>query len=234
MGDLIQGASSILTQAERRVEVSAQNVANVTTPGYKRRVSFERLISNDQTGDAPTTEHVLGVDFSVGNTASTGQVFDLAISGEGFFVVRAPDGFRYTRAGQFHRNADGLLVTAQGFAVQGRGGDVALKTDAVKVEADGTILDNGDARDRLALVRIADLKGAVAMEAGLFSAPDDQVTPMADVTVKQGMLESSNVSTADEMIAIMSAVRQAQAGQHLINVYDDLMGRAISTFGQSG
>jgi flagellar basal body rod protein FlgG len=72
------------------------------------------------------------------------------------------------------------------------------------------------------------------MEAGLFSAPDDQVTPMADVTVKQGMLESSNVSTADEMIAIMSAVRQAQAGQHLINVYDDLMGRAISTFGQSG
>jgi len=233
MGALIEIGGIILSQAEGRAEIAAQNISNITTPGYKRRVSFEKVIASTDSNTPQNTALSLTTDFSPGKPMETGDPYNLAISGKGFFVVRSADSLVYTRQGQFRRDADGRVVTADGLALQtDDGADLIVKTDAFKVASDGVVTENGAPVARLALMDIADpsLTRAVA---GGFSAPDEAVAKAQGASIRQGALESSNVSTADEMVAVMQAVRRAETGQRIIGAYDDLMGRALSTFGQN-
>jgi len=93
------------------------------------------------------------------------------------------------------------------------------------------VLDGDTPVGRLAVVSFADTSVLRPIGAGLFSAPEDAAQPVS-AELHQGMLETSNVSTADEMVSIMAALRSAQSGQRVVQVYDDLMGRAVSAFGQ--
>ena len=229
MGDFADVASVILTRAERRVEVSAQNLSNITTPGYKRRVSFASFLANTD----KTTSQSLATDFTSGKPIDTRNPYDLAIVGDGFFSVRSPNGLLYTRQGQFHRDSDGRVTSAQGYPLQVQGGgDLVLKGGDMKVLADGTVLEDGEPRARVAVVTVADPRTLTDAEGGMFRAPDTAVAAMDSPSVRQGMLEASNVTTGDEMISIMEALRQAETGQRLVNVYDDLLGRALTVFGQ--
>ena len=163
--------------------------------------------------------------------------YDLALSGDGFFVIRTDSGPMYTRQGQFQLDPDGRLVTAQGLPVQAQGGgDIALKGRAkdatISIASDGSVLEDGEPIAKLDIVTF-DPKAATYAQAGMFTAPDALVRSLDTPVVRQGMLEASNVSNADEMMTIMEAMRRAQAGQKLANLYDDLMGRALSVFGQS-
>lgn len=244
MGDLIDNVASVISQSERRVEVSAQNIANIATPGYKRVLSFEATLaagdagsgvarSSDPAGATTAAANVV-TDFSTGKRMGTGNPNDLAILGGGFFVVQGPDGPLYTRAGQFHRNADGRLLTTQGYALQSDGGgDLVLKTGTFKVQADGTVMQAGEAVGRIALVDFVDRSAAASVEGGFFSAPDAQVSKVESATIDQGALEASNVSAGAEMVSIMAALRSAQSGARMANLYDDLLGRAITAFGQN-
>lgn len=228
MGQYIDFVSSILGQSQRRAEIVAQNLANLTTPGYKRRVDFASLMGAD--GTLQTTS---GTDFSAGKPVVTDNPYDLSLGAEGFFAVRTADTVLYTRQGQFKRAEDGRLLTVQGHALQLQGGDdVVVRSAAFKVTADGVVLDDGQPVGRLAIIDAADRSRFVRAEGGLFSAPADALAEVEDPVVRQGALESSNVSSGDEMIAVMEALRRAESGQRLANVYDDLMGRAITTFGQ--
>jgi len=229
MGGFVDVASVILARTERRVEVSAQNLSNITTPGYKRRVSFASILANGAT----TTDQSVSTDFSAGKPINTSNPFDLAIVGDGFFCVRSPEGLLYTRQGQFRRDGDGRVVTAQGYALQAQsGGDLTLQGAAMQVLADGTVLEDGEARARLAIVDVKDRQSMAYADGGMFKVADAAVAPMDAPTVRQGMLEASNVSTGDEMVSIMEALRQAESGQRLVTLYDDLMGRALTVFGQ--
>lgn len=233
MGALIEIGGVILSQAEGRAEIAAQNISNITTPGYKRRVSFEKVIASTDAASLQNTALSVTTDFSPGKPIETRDPYNLAISGAGFFVVRSADGLVYTRQGQFRRNADGRVVAADGLALQTEdGGDLVLKTDAFQVTPDGVVTENGVPVAKLALMDIADPSLASAAPGG-FSAPDDAVVKAQAASVRQGAIESSNVSTADEMVAIMQAVRRAETGQRIIGAYDDLMGRALSVFGQN-
>ena len=234
MGALIDTASAILTEAQRRVEVSGQNIANITTPGYKARVSFVKALS-EQRARSPLSE--VGINFAQGKIVGTNNPYDLAISGEGFFTVKTDRGVFYTRQGQFQLDADGRLVTARGFPVQAQGGgDIVLKGRdkgaAVQVASDGTVTENGDPVAKLGIVDVGDRKAMGYGDDGMFTAPEGLVHDVAAPVVRQGMLETSNVSAGDQMVSIMEAVRRAEAGQKLVNVYDDLLGRALSVFGQ--
>jgi flagellar basal-body rod protein FlgG len=233
MGALVEIGGIILSQAEGRAEIAAQNISNITTPGYKRRVSFENVIASTDPVSFQNTALSLTTDFSPGKPMETGDPYNLAISGKGFFVVRSGDGLVYTRQGQFRRDADGRVVTADGLALQTEdGADFVLKSDAFEVASDGVVTENGAPIAKLALMDIADASQARAV-AGGFSASDEAVAKARGASIRQGALESSNVSTADEMIAVMQAVRQAETGQRIIGAYDDLMGRALSVFGQN-
>ena len=222
-------AAQILARAEQRAEVAAQNITNASTPGYRRRVSFSELVAARQGEQRIAT----AADFTAGQLSQTGAATDLAIAGEGFFAVRSEDNVFYTRQGQFRRDADGRLVTLQGLALQSAdGGDIQVGDAPFEVAADGTVTRAGVPLARIALVDFDERGALVAAEGGAFAAGDAVPHAVEAPAIRQGMLESSNVNTGDEMVAMMEAVRRAETGQRLVTTYDDLMGRALNLFGQ--
>lgn len=234
MTNLIDMAAGILSQSERQVEIAGQNISNVTTPGYKRRISFSNLVSEPIRNIPPNTQPSIITDISAGKLINTARPLDMAISGPGFFAVSANGQVLYTRSGQFNRDADGRLVTPQGQTLQVQGGgDLVLKDGDFKVLEDGSVTQDGEPLAKLAVVDISDPATAVTAEGGALSVAGNHVTPVANPSVYQGKLEASNVSMGPEMISIMSALRRAETGQRLVSVYDDLMGRVLSIFGQA-
>lgn len=226
MGGFVDTATDVISRAMHRVDIAAQNLSNVATAGYKRRVDFGQALADARTA----------IDFSPGKVSITGAPTDLAILGQGFFAVASQSGAFYTRGGQFQRDGDGRLVTPDGFALQDAdGGDLILKgAGPFKVMADGTVTEGGEPTGQIAVVALGDSQNAQYVEGGLLSAPAGSVTRLDAPSIRQGAIESSNVSNAAEMIAIMRSVREAEAGQKLVNVYDDIMGRLLESLGQAG
>jgi len=234
MGGLVEIASSILADAARSVEVSAQNVANITTPGYRRRVDFSQVMSSRLSDESSPQVHLTAIDFTSGKLVETGNTYDLALAGTGFFVVRTPSGaLRYTRDGQFGRNGEGRLVDPRGAVLQADGGDLVVNSGRVEILADGVVLEAGAPVGRLDIVDFEDPAQVTPSQDGGFATPAENVEPVATPSVRQGAIEMSNVTTAAEMVSMMAALRRAESGQRLANVYDDLMGRVITTFGQT-
>lgn len=234
MGGLVEIASSILVDAARSVEVSGQNIANITTPGYRRRVDFSQVMASRSGDETSSQVHRTAIDFTFGKLVETGSPSDLALVGTGFFVVRTPSGaLRYTRDGQFRRDTEGRLVDPRGAVLQADGGNLVLHGGPVEVLADGVVLEAGAPVGRLDIVDFEDPAQATPSQDGGFAAPAETVEPVATPSVRQGAIEMSNVTTAAEMVSMMAALRRAESGQRLANVYDDLMGRVITTLGQT-
>lgn len=234
MSGLIESATAILSVSERRLEVAAHNVANISTPGFKRQVGFSDLLAPRQ-GDA-TAGPALSIrrDFAQGKLAATSNPLDIAISGEGFFQLRAGESLVYSRQGQFRLAADGTVVTPQGYALQqAGGGDLVLDTSQVTIAEDGTVLDQGTPVARIAVYAPADTAALQPVGESYFAVAGGlgaDVVPEA--VLRQGMVENSNVAVGDEMVSMMAALRQSEAGARLVQVYDDLLGRAITSLGQ--
>lgn len=221
-------AAQILARAEQRAEIAAQNIANASTPGYRRRVAFSEMV-----GAAPSAAVEAAPDFTPGQLVETGNPADIGIAGEGFFTVRGDDATLYTRAGVFRPDAEGRLATAEGLVLQAaEGGDIVVGTAPFQISADGVLSQNGAPVARIALVAFEEPGRLVPAAGGAFAAGDLEPQPVAAPVLRQGMLESSNVNMGDEMVAMMEAVRRAETGQRLVTTYDDLMGRVLSTFGQ--
>jgi flagellar basal-body rod protein FlgF len=227
--ELLEIGRTVLAASQQRLETVATNVANVSSPGFKRDVSFAAILQENTA--VPTLETI--PDLSRGAMRMSGNVFDLALAGEGYFLVAADDRMLLTRDGQFQRGAGGRLETTQGFAVQAAdGGDVFVPGEQAEILADGTVLSDGVPVARIAVVSTE--RAALLQRVGgaLFEAPDAAWTPLADPQVRQGMLEGSNVEMAPEMVEMMSAMRQAETASRIIQTYDSLIGQAITTFGQ--
>jgi flagellar basal-body rod protein FlgG len=223
-------AEVMLSNAMRRVDVAAQNLANVTTPGYKAHNVFS--FDPKSRAAAPSAIDLSSVDLANGKLQQTGNPFDLAIEGGGFFVAGSPDGLFFTRNGQFHRDQDGNLATADGLLLQSADGEIRLGTGDFTVLSDGEILQGGEPVSRLRVVTFDDRKDLKVAGNGLLTAPEEAAREVSDAQIRQGMIETSNVVTADQMITIMAALRSAESSQRVVQVYDDLMGRVLTTFGQ--
>jgi flagellar basal-body rod protein FlgF len=233
VGDLVQSASAILSGSQRRAEDAAHNISNMATPGYRAKHSFAETLSAADGDVESRTQQIQRMSLESGQLSATGAPTDLAIDGEGFFELRSETGVFYTRNGQFTRGADGRLLGLGGLALQGvGGGDIVLPEGEVAIGADGTITQADRVLARIAVATFAATDARPSAD-GLISAQPASVTAVEAPTIRQGFLESSNVSLGDEMIALMEAVRRAETGQRLMNVYDDLLGRVITTFGQN-
>lgn len=233
---IVELGGAIISQATQRVELAAENLANVTTAGYKSRYRFQHLIGGDfgtLPSDAGLLSTDMSVDFTAGKLQNTGNPLDLAVSGPGFFTVRQGDQTLYTRSGQFVRDAEGRLVTPDGAVLQAQNGDIQLSSGSISITADGTVQQNGQPVGQIAIAAFDDPQVLKSAGAGLFSAPTGMARDGSAGQVRQGMLESSNVTSSTEMISMMSALRSAEAGQRLVQVYDDLMGQVMTSFGQN-
>jgi len=231
MADLIESARAILSVSERRMEATANNVANLTTPGFKSQKLYSDVAS-EVSMLAPNSSELSRVDLAQGKLSRTGNPLDIAVGGAGFFRLIGDDGATaYSRQGQFKLDSDGRLVNGQGMAVQGAdGGDIRLPTTEIQILADGTILLDGAAVAKIGLFQPVEGSQPRAIGGSLFA-----MTDTAEVTqpqFHQGMVEASNVALADEMVALMEAMRNAEGGARLVQTYDELMGKAINTFGQ--
>ena len=233
MGNLVDMGVSVLSQAERRVEIAAQNLSNATTPAYKRRVAFSALVEATNSQSAPLPRVAAAIDFRNGKLVETGNPYDLALSGPGYFAVRYDDRISYTRQGQFSADADGRLIDGRGGVLQfANGSDAMVESDKFVVGSDGAVTEAGMLRGRIGVFG-ADDQAALEASDGGFSAGSTSLTLLDDAAVQQGAYEASNVTTGDEMVLMMEALRRAESGQRVINVYDDLMGRAVTAFGEN-
>jgi flagellar basal-body rod protein FlgF len=236
---LLVSASEVIAYAQTRMAVAAQNMTNITTPGYKRQISFSTHIATQGQdvfeGHSPPTSSRLqtSTDFTSGKLMLTGNPTDLALTGPGFFVVRTSEGIGYQRAGSFNRDSNGHLVTSGGAVLQSAGGgDLVIEANAFTVLNDGVILGNGTAIGQIAVASIANPGHMTRSEDGVFSSPSGELAQIDRPSVRQGALEASNVVNGADMLTIMETMRRAEAGQKLVHTYDDMLGRVITSLGQ--
>lgn len=232
-----------------RVDRVAQNLANLTTPGYKREVAaarpFSEALAEARTSaaavpDAPRAPGALQVltDLRAGSLRMTGQPLDLAVEGDGFFEVLTPSGRAYTRQGNFHLEAGGRLVTAQGLPVLGTEGEIVLSSATPAIDAAGTIVaeDGAGVATPVARLKVVSFaKDAALAHAGgglLVPANGAEPGPAASVSVRQGALENANVESMKEMVQLVEALRHFESMQKVVQGFDELQSVAIRRLGE--
>ncbi len=231
---------------QRELDISANNLANMNTTGYK----FEELLVNTQQG-APAYDDPIktpanfaydsgvGRDFRQGTLNQTGGTYDMAIEGEGaFFSVQTPAGTRYTRDGAFTTGPDGTLETQDGFPVQSDSGPIVLdpKKGAAVVSEDGIVSQSFQGRSeqigKISLVRVANMSDLSKDGRGLFSLKSGASTqPATDARIHQGMLEASNVNPMTEVTHLIQINR---AYTQLANIMEQNMQLSSDTVTRLG
>jgi len=222
--------------AMRRLEVISNNLANASTPGFKGdQIQFESVLANvkNPSQQLAYSNERFSTDFSTGPLQKSDNVLDVALDGEGFFVVNTPQGPAYTRQGNFHRGAGGKLVNADGYEVQGKNGPLTVTGGRVEIGAGGALTVDGVAAGALALVDFPKPYALNKVGSGLFLPVNPQAaTTAASAEVKQGYLESSNVKVIVEMARMIEASRYFESCAKVVKSYDDMTAKAANEIGK--
>lgn len=226
----------------RQLEVIANNMANMRTPGYKgETMMFEEYlmpgaeISGLEGADAQISyvyDVGLARDFSTGNFERTDNELDLAIEGKGWLAVETPDGERYTRDGGLKISADGILVTGRGHPVLGDGGTIQFSPEDhdIVIASDGTISAADGERGRLRVVAFENESGLAKEGDNLFSS-NEMPAAARDIRVIQGMIERSNVQPVRETARMIEVTRAYASAAQLLEKMQDLRTDAIERLG---
>ncbi len=258
---------------QRNVETIANNVANANTPGFKKEqvVFKEYLAALDKDGaqiDLPQKEWkpedfyrsynaedaFVKVDGTYtlheqGQLSPTGNAFDNALNGPGFYEVLTPNGVRYTRKGSFTINNEGKLVTDQGFLVLSKSppptadasGKVTLTTPAASraiavgnnkfsISLDGEVFSGSGKTADISVVEFNDQHALKKEGSSLFINPDQQNIKIGEskTSIHQGFVEQSNVNAVSEMSSLINANRNFESIQRVIKTYDTMSGKAVN------
>jgi len=222
----------------REMEIIANNIANAATTGYRREgLVFSEFVAADPDG-GPSISMANGnvrlTSRVQGSMTETGSPLDLAIEGDGFFMVETPAGNRLTRAGSFGRNTDGELVTPDGYRLLDVGGaPVFAPADAgaISVSPDGTVAGKDGPLAQIG-VFLPQVPNEMSRHEGtLFSAPSGY-RPVDDAKIRQGFLENSNVSPVAEVARMIEVQRAYEMGQALLAKEDERIRGVISTLGR--
>lgn len=217
----------------------ATDIANIGTAGYKgerqaraaaERSAFDRTLETA----IDTTFGGRKLDMRDGALAGTGRPLDLALDGTGFFVVSTPSGDRYTRNGHFTLNAEGQLVTEEGFLVKGTGGPITVGTNGeVRVDPDGTVWTGAAQSGQLEIVEFADAAIMTREQGTLLGSGGQTPAAAAHAVVHAGSLEQSNVSVADRLAELTTVSRGFEALQKALSLLmNEVDGRSIDALGR--
>jgi flagellar basal-body rod protein FlgF len=233
--------------AYRAMDVIANNLANVSTPGFKREAAkFEEYVQQEHPAEDQKGPQSIsfvkdaGVmrDSAQGNIEKTGATYDLALNGNGYFQVQTAAGMRYTRDGHFSLDAGGNLVTSEGYQVQGDGGAITIApTDGdINIAPDGTISSVvRGVGNQLGKVKVVDFANDAALtkQGGNLYSTSQTPTTATKATMRQGALEASNVQPVIEISKMIEVMRAYEATATLSKSQEDLMRQAIQTLGQT-
>jgi flagellar basal-body rod protein FlgF len=233
----IYSALSAMKLKEEELDVTAHNIANANTPGFKENLlSFEALLSKYQSGSGETPFAGVGekvVNFEQGSLLSTHNPLDIGLQGKGLLEVQTDSGSFYTRSGSLALDSGGYLVTTSGGRVMGTGGAIHLDQQGqVSISPAGNISVNGQEQGKLRIVGFAkgDLEpvGASLFRAKAGSQPQED----KETTVLQGSLESSNTNVMKNLIKLMEVSRDYQAYQKVMSAQSKVDEVGASSIGK--
>lgn len=245
-----------LETEQKRLDVIANNMANSATVGFKAEnvtsQSFKDLIalkvndSSENFVDREIGTMSLGVklgevytDYSQGSLRETGNAFDLAINGKGFFAVKVTDtngnsSIRYTRDGSFTMDKDGYVVDYNGNRVQSESGDLQVPTDAAEIviDIDGSVYADNQYIDKVSLVDFADYDYLEKYGDNMYRAIDGASEANVTGTIIQGYTEQSNVNVISEMVQMINITRAYEANQKVMQTIDGSLDQVVNTVGK--
>ena len=221
-----------LRARSQALDLMASNLANAQTTGYRSgSTTFQSLLAaHTPASTLPALNRavndfgVLGysvVDQSAGSMEHTGGQLDLALEGKGFFEVQTGSGVLYTRNGGFQISVKGQLITANGSPVLGeQGRPLQVPSGNVTIAADGTVSVNGLNAGR---IRVSEFPAGTALKAegnSYYSAPAGKAQAAKASSVRQGMLESSNVNPVTAAVELISVQREAEMLQRALSLFN--------------
>ncbi|MGI6587902.1 MAG: flagellar hook-basal body protein [Peptococcia bacterium] len=235
-----------LSVLNKQQEVTANNLANAQTVGYKKDVlvaeSFPemlhyRLNAPEDCGQTPPKVGAVSlgvkindifIDHSVGIRRTSENPLALALVEEGYFTVNTPQGERYTRKGDFTLDDQGRIVSAEGYPLLGQKGEIVVQGSDVQVDQQGRIFNGGTEIDRLKIVNVS--TPLIKEGSSLFQGenPQEIVNPI----IVQGAVEESNVQPITEMVNMITTLRAYEANQKVIQSIDNTLDKAVNEVGR--
>jgi flagellar basal-body rod protein FlgF len=219
----IAAASGLRARMEA-LDMLSNNLANASTTGFKLDREFYTLFSAEDSGDVQGPAQLPYVksqwtDFSQGTLTPTGSSLDFALTGQGLFTVKGPNGPLYTRNGSFQMSASGTLVTNEGYAVVGANGN-PIQTQsnaALQVGPDGSVVQDGQTIGQLQIVKFQNANVLTKTAGAYFRNSQPGVKPVASsAVVSQRQLEGSNVVAAESAVRLVGVMRQFEMLQKAI------------------
>jgi len=219
---------------ENELSAVSHNLANINTTGYKRKQFASRLYpllsgrptepnAIYQDARAQTYFGTQIIDISQGSLKQTGNPFEIAVQGDGFFAVQKGQRVFYTRDGSFTRDKDNFLITQSGLRVLDENNNPII-IDGTKIEIgkDGTIFVDGN---QIARIKLVKLNNIINVGQSLYEGNEDG---QADGQILQGWIESSNVNPLNELVNMIQAIRNFEFAQRITTNFDQLAQRAVS------
>jgi flagellar basal-body rod protein FlgF len=208
----------------QRQDALANNIANVSTPGFRAELQAFRAVPVQGSGASTrvfSLETTTGYDATPGAITSTGRNLDVAVKGNSWLTVQALDGTEaYTRGGSLELSSDGTLTTRSGLPVMGDGGPLQVPPNsAVSIGADGTISAKGADGKNTAIGKLKLVTPETPLtrgDDGLFRAAEGSLSADDTARVQDGALEGSNVSAVESMVSMIAAARQFEAQMKMI------------------
>jgi flagellar basal-body rod protein FlgG len=233
---------------EKRLEILANNLANINTIGYKEdRPVFQTYIEDSLSTSTnvpaigniiPERDYVVftGVKtvFAQGESRSTNNPLDLAINGDGFFVVETKQGRAYTRKGNFTLNEQGMLVTQDGLPVLGEGGKIVLPEGQIVIDSTGNIFVDDKQVDTISLVDFPKPYPLKKIGSSLFVPRSPLIRELepSGTTIQQGYLELSNVQPIKAMVEMIDIMRAYEAYHKTIQTFNEDTLKSINEIGR--
>jgi flagellar basal-body rod protein FlgF len=215
-------------------ELIANNLANATTPGFKTQRTFLSLLKARLKGGKSEERCDIGTytSFAQGPIERTHRSLDLAINGEGLFVIDTPRGERFTRCGSFTLAETGYLATQSGDLVMGSGGPILIDGQELNITADGKVIVDGGEVGVIRIVCFGDLQNLIR-EGNVFAASGEPYydADINETEIIQGALERSNVNPIDQMVEMISLHRGFETDQRSISLQDESARRLIDRVG---
>ncbi len=241
---------------QKRLDTVTNNLANASTTGFKREgltsKSFDQMLTvklNDLS--VPYLNEGIGkmslgvkigenyTDYSQGSFKETGNTYDLALAGNGFFTISYTDkkgntSEKYTRDGEFTMDSEGHLRTLEGDYVQGEGGNIMIpvETSEVSIRDNGDIYADGEYVDSLRIVDFEDYNNIEKFGENLYNVVDGATETESTAAVKQGYLEMSNINVVKEMVEMITISRAYESNQKLIQTEDDMLDKSVNQVGK--
>lgn len=257
MNEGIFVAASGGIKQQRILDVLSNNLANINTPGFKKdQMAFEELMPPFKNLNIPSTNpgkfsifefqdksiSYVGIsgfstDFSQGVMTNTGNSFDMAIEGDGFFAVKTGEGVRYTRTGNFTLDDQARMVNKQGqpfLDINNKPIFFPPEAGQITIGNDGLVSFNTEGTSQtiaqLKLVHFSEKSQLIKEGNGLYKLSNPEVVEEFPVNIKvfQGFVEASNVNVIEEMVAMIQSVRLFEAYQKLIQSIDEADNQSVN------